>query len=192
MGDYSDKVFLKTCREMLTDRFFNYESETIDGEIWKSTSGEKILLFTTIVDSVQIKIVDGIIKILSDMNLNKAIKLYRNGTSSCVNNKVQALCSGDPKIELELVRTSKMMFNPMLHVKQPSMVKCNVEFVKQVKELHSYAMPQLQSDDIVVLWNGWKHGDVVIICKNKCGHKSRELWINEYKCCRDTRFRIVV
>lgn len=151
-------------------------------EIWASDTGHQVLVFPQVSDSVQIKMIDQLLHIAQIFHISHLIKLYSTSVSSSVQNKL-AEC----KLRVELICAKLLICDITQHVLQPTFTLCDE--VQRVNALakHKYAPPQYPLDDPIVIWYGWKKGDVIAICDNKCQH------LDQYaNCCGKTRYRIVV
>ena len=177
-----DEHHLNVCREWLLNRTYTFVNATDDGELWERADTTNLFLFTTIVDSIQVKLIDHIVKYMQANNLHKAIKIYRTSTSSSVKNNKDSM-----PVDIELVCTTQLMCNILTHKYQPKMTKCSPGQVAHIKSLHLYAMPQLSSEDPVVRLMDWQKDDVIAICENKCS-----LLNKKGACCAHTRYRIIV
>lgn len=167
------------CQQRLVDRGMVLIGNNPDGEIWKLGS-DLFLLFFTIDTNIQVKSLDTINKILKNCKISNGIKLFTDSTSASVKNTI-----GD---NVELICTKELQCNIMRHIFQPQMQKCSKTQAKNAIRLHLYAPPQFTSDDAVVKWMNWKKGDVIAICKNKCGNTLGQ----DGRCCQTCNFRIVV
>lgn len=170
-------------REWMEQRGYKYASSHTEGELWiDQDTKEEYFLFLSIADTIQVKLVDQIVKMMNLHHITNAIKIFRYSTSSCVKNKMEEL-----KIKIELVCADQLKCNILKHKYQPKMTKCNTYQARNANALHKCAMPQISKDDPVVILMNWKRGDIIAICPDKCQELKKR-----GKCCEKTRFRIVI
>lgn len=170
------KIILKT-------RGYEQVDSNEEGTVWKRNDDDIIFLFLKIFESIQVRIVDMVVKILNIYKINHGILVYTSSTSSSVKARLESFNG----IKIELFHSDQLSCNIMEHVFQPRMTKCNVEQIVKVKNLYRYAMPQIKSDDPVVLWMDWKSGDIIAICDKKCTNMLDE----NGRCCIDCRWRVI-
>jgi DNA-directed RNA polymerase subunit H (RpoH/RPB5) len=169
-------------KQCLIDRKLKFKSINDDGEVWVDESNNEFLLLKNIVDSVQIKFIGIINKILQKHNIKNGIQLYRDNTSTNVKQKLIELNS-----TIQLISLDELCCNIMQHKYQPQMQKCTHEQANKVIAFHKYHLPRFQQNDAVVRWMNWKKSDVIAICIEKCGNKLRD----DGKCCKNCNYRIV-
>ena len=183
--------FLENCKHMLKDRRYIFVKDNEFGEIWQHEETNMfVLLITSISDSVQIRILEPITKDLKLIGITSAIKIFRDCASSCVHSKILKL--GESGMNIELVHTNQLICNIMTHVFQPKYTKCSLAHAERAKALHLYALPQFVSEDPVVTWMGWKKGDVIMMCFDRCESLGLQCDSQYVSCCPNARFRIVV
>lgn len=168
---------MDVCKKWLEYRGYAYVVTKEEGEIWRK-DGEDLLLFSEISSSVQVKLLESLIKTCEEYNVKKAIKIYEDGTSSCVRNrKADAI---------ELICTDELLCDITKHKFQPKMFKCNPSQAELAIGMHLHALPRFSIDDPMVRMMDWSKGDVIAICDDKC-----EILKDDATCCDATRFRIV-
>ena len=183
--DKKYKDCMEICKIMLQCRGYSH-SHNVDlgGDVWHNKSnGHSLFLFSEIMQSIHVKLIEPVVNILSILNLDHAILVYYSSASTSVVNKVAGL-----GLRIELVHVDRLICDITKHMYQPKMTRCTETQSKNASSLYMYAMPQIAYNDPMVLWMSWKKGDVISICPEKCINNIDD----SGKCCDSCHFRRVV